>query len=158
QDFFRLQLEGLRERVKPLAARIRQDMPGYTVHDISHLDALWEIASLIVPKELNINPAEAFVLGGAILLHDAGMTLAAYPEGLAELKKTTVWSDVLALHELAVPNDYIKNKIPADIERQVAVEVLRRLHAEKAAELAIQGWKDPTRSEDRRYLIESEDV
>src|SRR4051794_3608286 len=67
-DFFRLHLLGMRERVKPLVSRIAADMPGYTVHDITHLDALWETASLIAPNELTLNPPEAFVFGGAVLL------------------------------------------------------------------------------------------
>ena len=36
------------------------------------------------------------MLGGAILLHDAAHVLAAYPEGLEGIKKTTLWQDLLA--------------------------------------------------------------
>src|ERR1035438_4161902 len=63
----------LREKVSVLVAQIAKDIPGLTVHDVTHLDALWETASLIAGPELAINPAEAYVLGASILLHDAGM-------------------------------------------------------------------------------------
>src|SRR5579862_6210090 len=79
QSYFRLHLEEMRERAKVLVTRIARDIPEYTVHDVTHLDALWETASLITPTELDLNPPEAFVFGAAVLLHDAGMTLAAYP-------------------------------------------------------------------------------
>ena len=68
-----------RERASVLALEIEKDLPGITVHDVTHLDALWELASLIAGDGYTLNPAEAFVLGGAILLHDLGMSLAATP-------------------------------------------------------------------------------
>ncbi len=37
----------LRERARLLAAEIPRDLPNFTVHDISHLDALWEMAELV---------------------------------------------------------------------------------------------------------------
>src|SRR6266513_2912793 len=83
QEFFRQHFLELRERVRPLVARIAHDMPGLTVHDITHLDALWETGSLVAEPGLVLNPPEAFVFGGATLLHDAAMTLAAYPAGMA---------------------------------------------------------------------------
>ena len=36
-----------RERVQWLAGLIAKDMPFYTVHDISNLDGLWEVADTI---------------------------------------------------------------------------------------------------------------
>jgi hypothetical protein len=103
QAFFRLHLEAMRSRAEPLAARILRDMPGYTVHDISHLDALWETASLVASDEMSMNPPEGFVFGAAVLLHDAAMTLAAYPGGVRELQQTTEWQDIAALHRKGVP-------------------------------------------------------
>ncbi len=81
----------LREKVALLVAPIAKDIPGLTVHDVTHLDALWETTSLIAGPDQTINPAEAYVLGASILLHDAGMCLAAYPDGLASIKETTEW-------------------------------------------------------------------
>jgi hypothetical protein len=60
----------LREKVAVLVAQIAKDIPGLTVHDVTHLDALWETASLIAGPELAINPAEAYVLGASIFLGD----------------------------------------------------------------------------------------
>jgi hypothetical protein len=89
QEFFRNQYLSIRDRAAQLVSRISVDLPGMTVHDISHLDALWDTASLVAGA-INVNPAEAFVLGASILLHDAAMSLAAYPGGLNEIKTTLV--------------------------------------------------------------------
>ena len=81
-------------------------MRDYTVHDLSHLDALWEMADLIVGTNFILNPAEAFVFGVAVLLHDAGMTVAAYPGGMEELEgmlgklRDTGQTVVMATHHL----------------------------------------------------------
>jgi hypothetical protein len=97
RDLFRVAYRSMRDRAGTLVSLISRDMPDYTVHDITHLDALWELASQIAGPSYPINPAEAFVLGGAILLHDAGMTVAAYPRGLEEIKETKEWQDTVAL-------------------------------------------------------------
>lgn len=90
----------MRSRAEKLVSLIAKDIPELTVHDISHLDALWETASLIAGEDYPLNPAEAFVLGGAIMLHDAAMCLAAFPNGLEDLKETNEWRDAvtIALH------------------------------------------------------------
>src|SRR5229473_3540610 len=67
-----------RDRASMVAAEIARDLPDYTVHDITHLDALWHLAHLIAGSGYSITPAEAFVLGGAFLTHDLGNGLAAY--------------------------------------------------------------------------------
>jgi hypothetical protein len=86
----------MRERAKMLAGEIHRDLPDYTVHDITHLDALWEMADLIAGPDYPLNPLEAFALGAVFLLHDLGLGLAAWPGGLAELKKGPGWQDALA--------------------------------------------------------------
>jgi hypothetical protein len=73
-------LFGLRERTAVLAAEIDRDLPGLTVHDITHLDALWEMADLIAGPDYPLNPLEAFTLGGAFLLHASASPS---PPGLA---------------------------------------------------------------------------
>jgi len=159
QVFFRLHLESMRDKAKALVARIAADMPGYTVHDETHLDALWETASLVAPGELALNPPEAFVFGGAVLLHDAAMTLAAYPGGLAELKQTTAWADAAALHGVGPPRSNESSPpMPLEVEAQIKTEVLRRLHAEKAAELATQGWRVRGNDDERMYLIDDPEL
>jgi hypothetical protein len=84
-----------RSKVELLVTQISRDLPDITVHDISHLDALWEMASLVAGPSYQWTPAEAFVFGSAALLHDAGMSLASYPGGLPELKTTTEWQDTI---------------------------------------------------------------
>ena len=101
QEFFRTQYLSIRERAAQLVSRIAIDLPGMTVHDISHLDALWDTASSVAEGAINVNPAEAFVLGASILLHDAAMSLAAYPGGLAEVRTTVAWKDAIARLALA---------------------------------------------------------
>src|SRR5882757_586232 len=86
QEFFKTQYLAIRDRAAQLVARIAVDLPGMTVHDISHLDALWDTASSVAEGAVNVNPTEAFVLGGSILLHDAAMSLSAYPGGLGEIR------------------------------------------------------------------------
>src|SRR5262245_50741172 len=86
QEFFRDRLLSVRERVGLLVSRIAADMPDFTVHDLTHLDALWEMASIVSEGAIQLTPAEAYVFGGAVLLHDAAMTVAAYRGGLAEIK------------------------------------------------------------------------
>jgi hypothetical protein len=61
QAFFRLHFENARERAKTLVSQIASGLPGYTVHDVTHLDALWETADLVAPQSLSLNPPEAFV-------------------------------------------------------------------------------------------------
>lgn len=84
-----------RGRVALLAAEIHRHLPDYTVHDITHLDALWEMADIITGRSYTLTPTEAFVLGGAILLHDLGMGLASYPRGVADLQKEETWADTV---------------------------------------------------------------
>lgn len=69
--------EAMRTRASALVAKVQVDLPHMTIHDVTHLDALWEMASIAVGENFDLNPAEAFVFGGAVLLHDAAMTLAA---------------------------------------------------------------------------------
>lgn len=68
-----------RERVAQLVSNLGAELPGLTVHDITHIDALWRVANQIAGPGYPLNPAEAYVLGGAFLLHDSAHVLAAYP-------------------------------------------------------------------------------
>src|ERR1051325_9726530 len=85
----------MRDNVAPLVEAAHRDCPGLTVHDVSHLDALWGTATRIVGAEYPINPAEAFVLGCAILLHDSGMAISAYDGGIAEIRSRPEWGDAI---------------------------------------------------------------
>jgi len=79
RESLRTHFQSFRSRVSQLVSTLGSELPGLTVHDITHLDALWRVAGEIAGEEYPINPAEAFVLGGTFLLHDAAHVLAAYP-------------------------------------------------------------------------------
>ncbi|MDZ4867328.1 MAG: ATP-binding protein [Alphaproteobacteria bacterium] len=143
----------MRDRVSLLVSEIRRDMPDYTVHDVSHLDALWTTADEILGDSYPFNPAEAFVFGGAVLLHDAGMTLAAYPRRHLDLREKPQWRDAVVISWRRVHG---KNSVPpAEVTdpavlRSATVETLRLLHALQASALAVQSWPHPSGAE---YLI-----
>ena len=138
--------EKLRERAKPVSEVIARDLPDYTIHDITHLDALWEYADLIAGKDFQLTPCEAFVLGGAFLIHDLGMGLAAYPDGLVGLKKLSLWSDTVAgvLRKRGQEEVTVDDIEKADTDAQIiaTAEVLRVLHAQRAETLALLSWQN----------------
>src|SRR6185312_10804429 len=158
--FFRTQYLLVRDRVAHLVSRIATDLPGMTVHDISHLDALWGTASSVAEGAVNVNPAEAFVLGASILLHDAAMSLAAYPGGLADVSTTIAWKDAdarlaLSIEEAGGGKFDVANP-PAAVVQRIVPDVLRRLHAERAEDLAEQAW--PAADGSQTYLVEDSDL
>ncbi|MFX8422133.1 hypothetical protein ABTL73_20715, partial [Acinetobacter baumannii] len=57
-------LLSFRQRASELTSRISAEFPQLTVHDITHLDALWDTGSIIAGQEYPLNPMEAFVFGG----------------------------------------------------------------------------------------------
>jgi hypothetical protein len=145
----RLQEEFLdvRGRAEKLVSLIAKDIPELTVHDISHLDALWETASLIAGPAYPLNPAEAFVLGGAIMLHDAAMCLAAFPKGLEELRTTNEWRDAVAVALYQASGENPLREVLADPPKDIALavlpDVLRSLHATRARDLPKIEWPLP---------------
>ena len=130
--------ERFRERVSQLLGQIKAELPDLTLHDISHVDALWQVASEIAGPDYPLNPAEALVLGGAFLLHDAAHCRAAYPGGLAQLQATAEWQDSAAQRKLDLAtltegsNDF----------QSVLFDTLRTLHPRQARELPFAEWKD----------------
>lgn len=143
-------LKAMRKLVSTLVNQIHIDLPQYTVHDITHLDALWGIASEIAGPSYPITPTEAFVFGAAILLHDAGMTVAAYQGGISEIKKHPKWIRLLNKYALE-PSD------PTIAEIDTATEEFLRLeHAERAKQLPFLTWVNADGV--GRPLIESADA
>lgn len=150
-----------RQRAGLLAGEIHKQLPEYTVHDISHLDALWETASLIAGDRYSLTPTEAFVFGGAILLHDLGMALASYPDGLAGLKRLDEWSDAVTAKYRSIfkrmPSAEELTSPSPEIEREALETLLRIQHAAQAERLAMIYWQaKPTES--AQYLIEDSEV
>lgn len=142
-------LLGMREKVESLVTFIPADCKGLTIHDISHLDAIWEIADEIVGPDWELNPAEAFVFGAAVLVHDAGLTTIAYPDGLPGLKRTPQWQDNYAsraLDQVTPGREGGQGTAHEALEREVTFAVLRELHAGRALELVTQEWKLPNGS------------
>ena len=128
-----------RKRVSLLVAQIHKDMPSLTVHDITHIDALWWTASEIAGPNYPLNPAEAFVLGGAFLLHDAAHCIAAYPGGINEVRLLDEWKYFSSIAK--VDPDAL---VPGTEQFQLILfEVLRSLHPKQARHLALQHWEAP---------------
>lgn len=159
-EFYINHLRGLREKARILIDRIRGDMPYLTVHDLTHLDALWELGSGIAGKSYPLTPAEGYVFGAAVLLHDAAMCLAAFPNGLSDLTATDEWKDTLVMMS-AEPNAgalsaaQIRRPSPDVVEKALPT-VLRLLHARQAAELPGRKWRNA--AGEYEYLIENAEL
>ena len=143
------------ERGVRLAQRISTDLPGLTLHDEEHLAALWDRASQLTGPNYPINPLEAFVFGGAVLLHDAGHAAAAYEGGTAELKQTREYRDaVAAILRRRGANPPLEDDIinpSKEITDAALFVALRRLHAKQAEVLA-------TRAFNGIFLIEDHEL
>ena len=114
-----------------LLDRIRIDFPSLTVHDITHVDSLWQVASVIVGPNYPLNPLEGYVLGCAFLLHDAALSY--YSVGGTErLRNTIEWKDYYA--------DYSKRTDLNDTEKTIEADFqsIRFLHAKNAERLCYQ--------------------
>jgi hypothetical protein len=147
-------LENFRSKAGIIAAEIHKNLPEFTVHDITHLDALWEIGDLVAGPDYTITPVEAFAFGGAILLHDLGMALAAYPGGIPAIKQTSAWRDLFT-------NELKKRKASGHEDAKCAEDFatalfLRNHHAEQAPELARMNL--PSRDGSPEFLIEDTDI
>lgn len=160
RERLRSSYESIRAKVSLLVSEIHRDLPDFTVHDISHLDRLWEVADLIAGADFTVNPLEAYVLGGAILLHDAGMSVSAFPDRLNAIRKSTVWADTKAAlgrqQRLTKTFGELQSK-HADDERTILPIVLRLLHAQQAEVLATAAWIGIDRSASE-FLIEDTEL
>ena len=124
-------LRSARERVRQLTTRIASSLPTLTMHDLSHLDGLWTVASTISGDEFSLNPLEGYLFGTAVLLHDAALCFEAYSGGKKAVRDTVQWRDAQKRRQA---NNKPFN--PADVD----FEALRNLHALRAASLAIKPW------------------
>jgi len=120
--------ESSRENASFLLDKIRKDFPNLTVHDISHIDNMWHIASTITGKNYELNPLEGFVLGCAFLVHDAVLSYDAIG-GLDELRSTYEWKDYYA--------DYDSDSIIDEdiIKKECDFKTIRLLHANRAEDI-----------------------
>ncbi|TGM73986.1 hypothetical protein EHR01_10720 [Leptospira mtsangambouensis] len=130
-----------RERVGNLIQHIPSDTLGLTVHDLTHLDALWEMADILTDDSFILNPAEAFVFGGAILLHDSAMTICSYKGGIDEIRSSPEYSDAIAQFRANFSSKDLSRIGTTTAEAFALNETLRIKHASKAEELALQQWE-----------------
>ena len=61
-EFLKVEYEKFRENARLLAGKIGSILPEYTVHDITHIDALWDITDIFLPKDYCLSPIECFVM------------------------------------------------------------------------------------------------
>lgn len=136
-DRLKGEFSNFRSNANFLVSHVRTSLPDLTLHDVSHLDALWRVGSLLAGEDYPINPMEAFVLGGSILLHDAALCVEAYEGGVEGLRSEKVWKDTFALETERTPGRNIEAiKIDCDFS------AMRALHAERAGELARYAFKN----------------
>ena len=118
-----------------LAAQIQKDVPGLTLHDEKHFEALWARADQIAGSDLDLTPLEVFVFGGAILIHDAANTVAAFPGGIDQIRESDAWKDAEAeLLERNYADDPLATLTEAE-EKVVLFDALRNVHAQRAETL-----------------------
>jgi hypothetical protein len=143
-----------RGRATLLAKEIARDLPDLTVHDDTHLDALWEMADLVAGEDYTLTPPEAYVLACAILLHDLGLAVAAYPGGRSEIHNDARWGDALIATLEArlghAPSPAERTTPSSEDIANADRRLLRLLHAERADTLATQAWQT---NGDPEYLI-----
>jgi hypothetical protein len=126
-----------------LASQIAKDLPEFTVHDSRHPMALWRLVDLIAPDDLELTPTEAWTLGIAIILHDLGLAVAAYPGGRKELRALPGWPDARAAAERAEraradgSGEIVSDE---ELDLQADETVLRDRHAEQGGKLVFAQW------------------
>lgn len=132
-------MKATRAAADVVADAIAIDLPQLTVHDGTHLDALWPLVDLLAVDDFSLTPTEAWVLGVAIVLHDLGLALAAYPGGIEELRAAEGWPDALAatLRRRLGSSPTSEQMAEADEETRAEADrtMLRIRHAERASEL-----------------------
>lgn len=146
-------------RAAVLAENVSTSLPDYTIHDISHIDLLWQVADELCGSEYPLNPPEAFILGGAFLLHDLGLALVSYPAGLIGLKETEDWriATVCALRARLgrAPQQHELETLGPDHEQEIVQATLRSRHAKQAESLGIIAFID-SESGESHFLIQDE--
>ena len=139
-----------RKNTSVLVSRISSILPDLTQHEISHLDSLWDTASLIVGENYEINPLEGFILGGAILIHDSALCFEAYENGQEGVRETHQWKDAFAELQLNSNSQNVD-----ELKSQADFTALRELHAIQAEVLLERSWKDPDNGQEL-YLLENQ--
>ncbi|WP_141205975.1 HD domain-containing protein [Streptomyces griseorubiginosus] len=146
----------LRKKAAVLLQENARSMPDFTVHDITHVDALWETADLVCGGQVTLNPAEAYVLGCAFVLHDAAMGTAAYGTDLPEALGQKRWRDLVSVEyyrqEGCWPDRDQLSAPPAEIVEACRAAAIRETHADQARRLVDHAWASSTGND--FFLIE----
>lgn len=150
-----------RQKVGHLAGEIRRDLPQLTLHDLTHIDALWETAGTILGPNYDITPAEGFVLGVAFLLHDLGMALPTVDGGIDALKADPRWKDLVTYeYQTSLdrkPSDEEISNPEEEIYNRVLLSLLQQIHAANAEQLVFTDLSSKE-SNDPIYLIEELEI
>lgn len=145
-----------RTHAATLLGELSLSVPEFTMHDITHVDALWETASLVAGPETALTPAEAYVLGCAFIFHDAAMGLAAYERPFTDALGSARWRDLLTSVFIAEtdrwPSTAELNAPPQAILMSCVKQAIRETHAAHAAILVDQPWR--TSSGNDFYLLQ----
>ncbi len=151
REILRSSFKSLRKNASSLVTKIASAIPELTQHEISHLDALWEIGSLIIGDNFELSPLEGFVLGAAFLIHDSALCFEAYENGIEGLRSTIQWKD--SYEHLRTLNP----ELPiSEIEGQADFVALRSLHANQAENLLNKKWKDAAGND--FYLLDNQEL
>lgn len=125
RDIFKEVYINTRENAQNLLNEIRNDFPQLTIHDITHCDSLWHVASVIIGEDYPLNPLEGFVLGCAFLIHDAALSYKAVG-GREQLRQKTEWKDFRSDY-----NDRTDLQ-EEEKDKEADFKTIRYLHAEYA--------------------------
>lgn len=136
----------VRDNARLILDKIRDDFPSLTVHDITHVDSLWQVGSVITGEEYPLNPLEGFVLGCAFLMHDAVLSYEA-AGGQEKLRETIEWKDYYA--------DFKNKEYIEEGKRLYETDfcTIRLLHAKCAEQLYKQLFEKTDGS--RFYIIDN---
>ncbi|MFG2723548.1 ATP-binding protein [Streptomyces canus] len=155
------QFKSSRKRAALIAAEISRDSADLTQHDISHIDALWEYAELVCGPEYTLNPAEIYVLGIAFLAHDLANGMAAIPGGMEHVRKDARWLDILTSEYRAengiYPSPEKLSEPDPEMKSRAISRYLRETHADFAANIPLQPYKD-TATGESFYLLEDAEL
>lgn len=146
----------LRDTIAELFTDSFRDVSDFTLHDKAHIDALWETASMICGDVIELNPAEAYVLGCAFVFHDAAMGRIPATEDVPAFMGHVEWRDLLVATFLKMkgrwPNDTEFDDPPDDVHEACLAEAIRQTHAKRGAALVTKPF--PSESlDDVSYLI-----
>ena len=157
-----------KRKVAEITARIPHYQGSLTVHDIGHTDALWEMVDLLVYRNdeqfrcLGLNLLEGYVLGLAILIHDAGLSGLALRGGVRELVNMPEYDSQL---RLVLRVKFGREPSNSELESYSVQEhgmsdglvgrLLRLNHAHLAARIVLENWNVDG---DQWKLIENDEL